>query len=268
MFRPSAGSSLPTLPSTSLIRGFSNGGEWTTAPAYTTNFTLLIICTLTFPLEETLTCVISARTQRESTESSNNNRPDSQTLTSVSSSQVVQKNAQNSTPLQQLLTAVHCKRLDGWGSDSFSEKGNLLLSQALVATFNSIINSFDHKGPMTWIWALEFPLWAPSVLQTVLTMVKHIRSSQNGPSVLELPEGPQQKKNTKKNKKQGHYCQVCTSGRLLLAAEVEWVKCATCLFPCNKKNTVALLQSSEDEPWCDCLHTQQPWRHWRTVQLG
>lgn len=90
-------------------------------------------------------------------------------------------------------------RINGWGSDSFSEKRNLLSSQDLVATFNSIINSFDHKGPMTWIWALEFLLWAPSVLLTVLTMVKHIRSSQNGPSVLELPEGPQQqRKKTKK----------------------------------------------------------------------
>lgn len=69
--------------STALIRGFSSVGGWTTALAYTVNLILLIICTLSFPLGETLTCVISAQTGRESTESSNSKCLGRGTLTSM-----------------------------------------------------------------------------------------------------------------------------------------------------------------------------------------
>lgn len=72
-----------TLLSNPLIRELSNVGEWTTAVAYTINLILLIICTSSLPLEETLNCVISAQTWRDSTESSNYNCLDSRTLTSM-----------------------------------------------------------------------------------------------------------------------------------------------------------------------------------------
>lgn len=58
---------LQMLLSTALIRGISK------ALVYTLKLILLMISTLSFPLEENLTHVISVQTCRESTESSNYN---------------------------------------------------------------------------------------------------------------------------------------------------------------------------------------------------
>lgn len=52
-----------------LIRGFSNAGKWTSGLVYTLNLIPLMISTLSFPLGETLTHVISVQTCWESTES-------------------------------------------------------------------------------------------------------------------------------------------------------------------------------------------------------